>query len=439
MRKLFLGYVVCIVNILCTFSICNAQSWNSLGSGVDGSVYCMAVFKGELYVGGAFNNVDENNCVGIAKWNDTTWSPLGSGIGGLRPFVYCFYEFNDELYVGGSFKVAGGINVNYIAKWDGSDWSNAGDGINGDVFTLMSISNELYAGGNFGTRKWNGITWSTTSFLGADVYTFIEYAGKLHAGGSFVEPQSRVARLNLNGWGPVGSGISGAPVQTFALYKNGLYAAGNFTLTGNGYDAKHIAQYWGDDWSPVAGGVNGNVYSLLSYNNYLYAVGLFNAVGLPPSIYANNIAMFDGTNWTGFSNGTNDTIRSIISYNDNLYIGGMFDSAGNMRVNHIAKWVLPVGVKDNKFDTKQQYKILQNYPNPFNPVTNISFTLSKETFTTLKIYNILGREVETILNEKLEAGEHHIKWNAINYSSGLYYYRLISGDFIETKKMILLK
>jgi hypothetical protein len=85
------------------------------------------------------------------------------------------------------------------------------------------------------------------------------------------------------------------------------------------------------------------------------------------------------------------------------------------------------------------YMLSQNYPNPFNPTTNITFNLRNSHHTTLKVYNILGKEVETLINEKLESGQHYVTWNAKNFPSGLYYYRLICGDFIETKKMILMK
>jgi hypothetical protein len=85
------------------------------------------------------------------------------------------------------------------------------------------------------------------------------------------------------------------------------------------------------------------------------------------------------------------------------------------------------------------YMLSQNYPNPFNPTTNITINLPNSHHTTLKVYNILGKEVETLINEKLESGQHYVTWNAKNFPSGLYYYRLISGDFIETKKMVLVK
>jgi len=84
-------------------------------------------------------------------------------------------------------------------------------------------------------------------------------------------------------------------------------------------------------------------------------------------------------------------------------------------------------------------QLYQNYPNPFNPVTKIRFDLPKNTYTKLIIYDMLGREIETIVNEQLVAGSYEVNWDARSYSGGVYYYRLQAGDFVETRKMILVK
>lgn len=94
---------------------------------------------------------------------------------------------------------------------------------------------------------------------------------------------------------------------------------------------------------------------------------------------------------------------------------------------------------DEENYTPEQYKLLQNYPNPFNSGTAISWQLPKHTKVTLKIYDILGNEIETLVNEKRPAGTYELIWDARNLASGVYFYRLQTGDFVETKKMILLR
>jgi uncharacterized Ntn-hydrolase superfamily protein len=83
--------------------------------------------------------------------------------------------------------------------------------------------------------------------------------------------------------------------------------------------------------------------------------------------------------------------------------------------------------------------LLQNYPNPFNPETSIRFGINKSSMVSLIIYNVLGEEVKILVNENLSSGTYEISWLADNNPSGVYYYRLQAGDYIETKKMLLLK
>jgi len=85
------------------------------------------------------------------------------------------------------------------------------------------------------------------------------------------------------------------------------------------------------------------------------------------------------------------------------------------------------------------YSIQQNYPNPFNPSTKIGFSMPKSGFVKLNIYDETGKEVSNLVNDDLQAGNYNITFNASGLSSGVYFYTLKTGDFSETKKMILAK
>ena len=85
------------------------------------------------------------------------------------------------------------------------------------------------------------------------------------------------------------------------------------------------------------------------------------------------------------------------------------------------------------------FYLYQNYPNPFNPKTTIRFTISDVRFTILKVYGILGNEIATLVNERLSAGSYEVDWDGSNFTSGVYFYKITSGDFSDIKKMILLK
>ena len=86
-----------------------------------------------------------------------------------------------------------------------------------------------------------------------------------------------------------------------------------------------------------------------------------------------------------------------------------------------------------------KYELYQNYPNPFNPVTNIRFTIPENSFVELKIYNILGQEIKSLINEYKNAGAYIIAFDASNLPSGIYYYKINYKDVNVVKKMLLIK
>jgi photosystem II stability/assembly factor-like uncharacterized protein len=99
-----------------------------------------------------------------------------------------------------------------------------------------------------------------------------------------------------------------------------------------------------------------------------------------------------------------------------------------------------VGVVDRGAPTRPEtFSLRQNYPNPFNPTTTIEFSLSHSGYVTLKVFNLLGAEVATVLARNLTAGSHSVGWNAANFPSGVYFYRLQTGEFLQTKKLLVLR
>jgi len=98
-----------------------------------------------------------------------------------------------------------------------------------------------------------------------------------------------------------------------------------------------------------------------------------------------------------------------------------------------------VGVTENKKAIPAVFALRQNYPNPFNPSTSIEYDIPKESFVTLKIFNLLGQEVLTLVNEKQHAGSYTAMFDASKLSTGIYFSRISAGDFISTKKMLLVK
>ncbi|MCH8306360.1 MAG: T9SS type A sorting domain-containing protein [Candidatus Marinimicrobia bacterium] len=118
-------------------------------------------------------------------------------------------------------------------------------------------------------------------------------------------------------------------------------------------------------------------------------------------------------------------------YMDNVG-GGYTGTSENFSIRGV------VTVEDEEAFSRS-FNLYPNYPNPFNPSTTISFTLSKSSHISLLIYDIHGREVESLIEGIQPAGSHSIEWNASNLASGVYFYRLTADEFIQTRKMILIK
>ena len=201
--------------------------------------------------------------------------------------------------------------------------------------------------------------------------------------------------------------------------------------------------------------------------------------------YGGGLTKFDGTNWHTYniSNSpvTSNTIFDIeVDKDDNLWLstcaGGLikFDGKNNWTIyntsnsgiafdsqNLVAidtfdnKWighnesgislfredgVILTVIKDDKInDINKEFSLEQNYPNPFNPSTTITYSVMKSMHIKLNVYDILGREIKMLVNEEKKPGTYKIKFNADNLSSGIYCYRLIAGNFSDTKKFVLLK
>lgn len=99
----------------------------------------------------------------------------------------------------------------------------------------------------------------------------------------------------------------------------------------------------------------------------------------------------------------------------------------------------PTGIQPISQGIPHTYQLEQNYPNPFNPATEIKYSIPKLGLVKLVVYDILGREVKTLVNEMKQPGNYEIKFDGQNYASGVYFYKIEAGDFTAVKKMVLVK
>jgi len=146
----------------------------------------------------------------------------------------------------------------------------------------------------------------------------------------------------------------------------------------------------------------------------------------------------DGGNTWGTQN-----INGTSSYGGPIFfidsVTGWVQTSWN-KLAHTTNGGGPITTVNNlTLNIPDNFILYQNFPNPFNATTNINFFNNKKSFIIIKIYNITGKEIETLTNKEYKPGEYSLKWDANNYSSGVYFYRIEAGDFTNVKKMILIK
>ena len=148
--------------------------------------------------------------------------------------------------------------------------------------------------------------------------------------------------------------------------------------------------------------------------------------------YEADLSGLDGGSAVVFASGFFDPTA-----NQNGPAFGIFAALGN---GQVVQFATVTSVEDLDFSgTPNTFALEQNYPNPFNPSTTISFSLAQAGFVTLKVYNVLGQEVATLLQDRRDAGSFQVSFDASNLSSGLYFYRLETEGFVSVRQMMLIK
>jgi ligand-binding sensor domain-containing protein len=228
-----------------------------------------------------------------------------------------------------------------------------------------------------------------------------------------------------NNWISIGSGL-GSGVRGFYFNGNNIYAASS--------NGAYRSTDDGATWTQINSGLNNNSVNAFSFSgNYILAA-------TNDGVYSSDN---DGEQWVNISPGLPEgtTVLSLTSNSNYLY-AGTYDKA---------VWKLPLeqitGIGKSHSRLPDKFALYQNYPNPFNPTTKIRFDIPLSPlyergvgrFVHLTIYDILGREVSTLLNRQLQPGTYNIEWNASNYPSGVYFYKLVTDSYTAVKKMILIK
>ncbi len=329
-----------------------------------------------------------------------------------------------------------------------SNYVFAGD-VNGHVYVSTDGGKEL----TLQTQIEQGA--SVTSF--AFISTFAFAATKPYesgvAGGVYKSLDNGIT------WTLVNNGLP-TPADT-NTYVTSLAVIGNNLFAGTGHGV-YLSTDYGDNWTKVNNGLTGKlVYALAVKSNELFA-GTYNE-----GVFRSNN---NGTTWTHTSLITDVTALTVVDTNlfagtwskgiyrlvnwdstwvpvglPNVYVTSFAASNGYLyaATNNNSVWRRPISeitdVKKTNGKIPTDFSLAQNYPNPFNPSTIIEYTLSDRQFVTLKVFDILGREIKTLVNEEKPAGLYTVMFDADGLSSGIYFYKIQAGKFSETRKMVLLR
>ncbi len=338
----------------------NGRAWSSLGTGLNGAVHSLAPVPNgsggtDLYAGGVFTPSGGTGGNRIAKWDGSTWSPLGTGMDD-DVLTIAASPNGTDIYAGGHFTTAGGNSANHIAKWNGSSWSSLGspvNGLNSDARSIVIASDtELYVGGLFDSAgggsakyiaRWNGTSWHPLgSGTNNTVYALALIPGgpgsNLYAGGTFNtaggSTANEIAKWDGASWAPLTSSPAFGAVIALAVDGTDLYASRVFVPIGSP-SVSYVARWNGSSWSLIGSGINHPVLSLAFNGSDLYAGGSFTAVG---SDTARRVARWDGTSWHALGLGLNFFVWAVATFGKDVYIGGNFTSMAGIPVNHIARW-----------------------------------------------------------------------------------------------------
>jgi photosystem II stability/assembly factor-like uncharacterized protein len=376
---------------------------------------------------------------GVYRSTDTgeNWFPIAPYLGGSHRFT--FLANNDQLFLGTTIEIAF-VGVLFKSTDKGEIWEFFMEGIPSidpnwpyiQVVMDMDVnsSGDLFAALNtdgiyrrlVSDTSWyyiNGDIPDTNIFSLCVNSNDVVFAGYRNG---------YIYKSDDNGekWVESLSGVQDYTVEllksegeyVFAILHNWNYPYQDSSLGRYSYDN-------GSTWLNLnVSGLGSRVNSIGSYNDVIVVGTDTSGVFLSSNF---------GNNWISVNKGLSDShIKGIVLHPDGYLLCGT-EHKGIFIAN-----LNPTNVDDiNK--TSLMFSLNQNYPNPFNPNTTISWQLAEGSDITLKVYDILGREVTTLASEYKPAGKYETELNATSLSSGVYFYQLKAGDFVDTKKLLLLK
>jgi hypothetical protein len=396
--------------ILLSFENSSAQ-WTKASETFSDGVRCLVAKDSVLFAG-------SDNGVLFSSDNASTWSSISPTL--LQQSVMSVAFVGTDIFAAANGSGGGKV----FRSSDGAKtWSVVyGGWLGQEMWCLLINGSNIYVGTDSGLvlSSNGGTTWTTLnsglkvpdSYFSAVIDNGILFIGNLHGGiykstdkgstwalANFGVNSVRIFSLTTMGTKLFG----GTSVGTGGVYISTDFGV-NWTLSNSGLSDPNVTSFAVSGASVFAGTTGGMVF--LSTNG--------------------------GANWVNMNGG------SGLPRINSLVVSGGFLFAGTS----VGIWRRPLSEMITSVESSKAplvFSLYQNYPNPFNPSTTLRFDLAKRTYVTLKICDLLGRAVAVLVEGSREPGHYELQWDASSVPSGIYFYRLQAGEYVETKKMIFLK
>lgn len=469
---------------------------SSTTNGVDGAVRALAFDdEGDLFMTGAFRTAyaSDGSTIAasrIAKWDDTgTWQALGNGNSGtqnglagqgfalqVEPVPTGNGTDEDEFYIGGSFTGVyqddgTQLPASRVAYWNGTEWEvlgtpNSGtNGVSATVRALLRIDNDLYVGGLFSevnnddgtTQTAFGVAlWDSGWFplgegtFGGDVFALAKVDGDVIVGGDFEEVRQpdgtsvtaeNLARWNTDGllWKAgsdsgvrnINGSISQARVNSL-LFTGQLYVGGAFSRVGEqdisvGLAIENSGSPLPVELAGLRAVADGDrvllTWETASERNNAY----FQVEAAAPEQPFAPLGIVEGTGTTSASQAYR-YLTSTLTPNTYRFRLKQVDVDGSFTFSDIVTVDL---------QSPERLVLLGNAPNPFRDVTTIQYEIPRDAHVTLRVYDVLGRRVATLVDRHQSAGRYETTLDSAQLASGTYFYRLSAGDRTATRRMVV--
>ncbi len=269
----------------------------------------------------------------------------------------------------------------------------------------------------------NGYSFTETSLMNKTVFSLTSMNNEIFAG----TQNDGVYRSTNNGVSWIQTALNSPTVKSLAV-NNGIVFAGT---QGNGV---YLSSNSGASWIQTSLN-NGEVLSLAAAGNLIFA-----GLSFPSNFY---VSSNNGSSWELKNEGLgNVTVDAVCTANGFIFAGTTNSGIYRRPLGELT------GIEQMSGEIPTHFSLSQNYPNPFNPSTTINFSIPQlhlplkwgdKEGVILEIYDVIGNEITTLVNQPLTPGIYSVVWDASNHPSGIYFYRLTSGNFSQTNKMILLK